>query len=210
MILKIQYHIHFKNTYKSLFKFSKTDRNHITWWDIYVCQLGFICFFRFCSQFLLSKSIFCYFQVLAEASKKVFSSVKSKIVDFIIDQNDLINNSATEKKRSDKCPEWIKVLEPIRKQPTNVGAKIRNRVKKSLERGPPEWATEMLLKSISKDIYKGNAAGPTKVRALTSCFENLLTFFLGSSFALLFYEWADLVGFYTCRVVDKGVELLLV
>ncbi|XP_076947286.1 methyl-CpG-binding domain-containing protein 9-like [Bidens hawaiensis] len=101
--------------------------------------------------------------VLAEASKKVFSSVKSKIVDFIIDQKDLnINNSATEKKRTDKCPEWIKVLEPIRKQPTNVGAKIRNRVKKSLERGPPEWATEMLLKSISKDVYKGNAAGPTK------------------------------------------------
>ncbi|KAI3731469.1 hypothetical protein L1987_62657 [Smallanthus sonchifolius] len=102
--------------------------------------------------------------VLAEASKKVFSSVQSKIVDFIIDKNDLnINDSAIEKKRTgNKCPEWIKVLEPIRKQATNVGAKIRNRIKKSLERRPPEWATEMLLKSISKDVYKGNAAGPTK------------------------------------------------
>ncbi|KAJ0815412.1 putative histone acetyltransferase chromatin regulator PHD family [Helianthus annuus] len=102
--------------------------------------------------------------VLAEASKKVFSSVKSRIVDFIIDKKDLnINNSAIDKKRNDnKCPEWIKLLEPIRKQPTNVGAKIRNRVKRSLEKGPPEWATEMLLKSISKDVYKGNAAGPTK------------------------------------------------
>ncbi|KAI7725684.1 hypothetical protein M8C21_000094 [Ambrosia artemisiifolia] len=102
--------------------------------------------------------------VLAEASKKVFSSVKSPIVDFIIDKKDLnINNSGIEKKRTDnKCPEWIKLLEPIRKQPTNVGAKIRNRVKRSLEKGPPEWATEMLLKSISKDVYKGNAAGPTK------------------------------------------------
>ncbi|KAI3795987.1 hypothetical protein L1987_38648 [Smallanthus sonchifolius] len=102
--------------------------------------------------------------VLAEASKKVFFSVKSKTFDFIIDKKDLnINDSAIEKKRTDnRCPGWIKVLEPIRKQPTNVGAKIRNRVKKSLEKGPPEWATEMLLKSISKNVYKGNAAGPTK------------------------------------------------
>ncbi|KAL8269079.1 hypothetical protein R6Q59_002877 [Mikania micrantha] len=102
--------------------------------------------------------------VLAEASKKVFSSVKSKIADIVIDKEDLnVSNFALEKKRTDnKCPGWIKVLEPIRKLATNVGAKIRDRVKKSLEKGPPEWATEMLLKSISKDVYKGNAAGPTK------------------------------------------------
>lgn len=108
----------------------------------------------------------CYSQVLAEASKKVFSSVKTKIVDFIIDKKDLnINNSAIETNSTGtKCPEWIKLLEPIRKQPTNVGAKIRNRVLRSLDRKPPLWATEMLLKSISKEVYKGNAAGPTKVR----------------------------------------------
>nr|XP_043612564.1 methyl-CpG-binding domain-containing protein 9-like [Erigeron canadensis] len=102
--------------------------------------------------------------VLAEASKKVFSSVKSKVVDFIIDKNELkINNSSIESKRSaSKCLDWIKVLEPIRKQPTNVGAKIRNQVKLSLGLSPPEWAAKMLLESISKEVYKGNAAGPTK------------------------------------------------
>ncbi|CAH1424256.1 unnamed protein product [Lactuca virosa] len=101
--------------------------------------------------------------ILAEASKKIFSSVKSKIGDFIIDNDLDVNDSVKETKRIDnKCPEWIKVLEPIRRQPTNVGARIRNRVFKSLEKDPPEWAKEMLLRSISKDVYKGNASGPTK------------------------------------------------
>ncbi|KAI3497704.1 hypothetical protein L1887_33196 [Cichorium endivia] len=101
--------------------------------------------------------------ILTEASKRIFSSMKSKIGDFVIDKDLDINESVTKTKRTDnKCPEWIKVLEPIRRQPTNVGARIRNRVFKSLEKDPPEWAKEMLLRSISKDVYKGNASGPTK------------------------------------------------
>ncbi|XP_071709298.1 methyl-CpG-binding domain-containing protein 9-like, partial [Rutidosis leptorrhynchoides] len=101
--------------------------------------------------------------VLTEASKQILSSVKSKVVDFIIDKKDLNTNLSIETKRSNKQrPEWIKILEPIRKQPTNVGAKIRNQIKMSLEKRPPEWAKKMLLESISKEVYKGNAAGPTK------------------------------------------------
>lgn len=127
----------------------------------------FVCVFvnYFFNSYPLRLSL-CCFQILAEASKKIFSSVKSKIGDFVIDNDLDVNDCVRETKRIDnKCPEWIKVLEPIRRQPTNVGARIRNRVFKSLEKDPPEWAKEMLLRSISKDVYKGNASGPTKVRA---------------------------------------------
>ncbi|GJZ89972.1 bromodomain-containing protein [Tanacetum coccineum] len=100
---------------------------------------------------------------IAEASKKIFSSVKSKIVDVVIDLKDLdIDESAIETKRTDDKPEWIDRLEPIQNLATNVGAKIRNRIRDSLNKGPPGWAAEMLRESISKDVYKGNAAGPTK------------------------------------------------
>ncbi|XP_024988159.1 methyl-CpG-binding domain-containing protein 9-like isoform X2 [Cynara cardunculus var. scolymus] len=102
--------------------------------------------------------------VLAEASEKIFSSVNSKFVNFIIDKNDLnIRDSATETNRTDNgCPKWIEVLEPVRKLPTNVGAKLRKCVYESLKQQPPPWAVEMLVNSISKDVYKGNASGPTK------------------------------------------------
>ncbi|ONK63729.1 uncharacterized protein A4U43_C07F18310 [Asparagus officinalis] len=61
-------------------------------------------------------------------------------------------------------PEWAQPLEPVRKLPTNVGARIRNCVYSSLEKSPPEWAKEILEYSISKEVYKGNASDPTKIR----------------------------------------------
>lgn len=60
-------------------------------------------------------------------------------------------------------PEWALLLEPVRKLPTNVGARIRKCVNDALEKGPPEWAKKILEHSISKGVYKGNASGPTKV-----------------------------------------------
>ena len=60
-------------------------------------------------------------------------------------------------------PEWAQLLEPVRKLPTNVGAQIRKCVNNALEKGPPEWAKKILEHSISKEVYKGNASGPTKV-----------------------------------------------
>lgn len=60
-------------------------------------------------------------------------------------------------------PEWAQVLEPVRKLPTNVGTRIRKCVYDALERDPPEWAKKILEHSISKEVYKGNASGPTKV-----------------------------------------------
>ena len=60
-------------------------------------------------------------------------------------------------------PDWAKVLEPVRKLPTNVGTRIRNCVYEALDRKPPEWARKILEHSISKEVYKANASGRTKV-----------------------------------------------
>ncbi|KAI3726036.1 hypothetical protein L1987_65833 [Smallanthus sonchifolius] len=59
-------------------------------------------------------------------------------------------------------PEWAKVLDPVKKLPTNVGSRIRNCVYEALKKNPPEWAKKQLEASISKDVYKCNASGPTK------------------------------------------------
>lgn len=60
-------------------------------------------------------------------------------------------------------PEWALPLEPVKKLPTNVGTRIRKCIYDALERNPPEWAKKVLEHSISKEVYKGNASGPTKV-----------------------------------------------
>lgn len=69
-------------------------------------------------------------------------------------------------------PAWAIVLEPVRKLATNVGARIRNCVRDALEMNPPDWARETLEWSISKEVYKGNASGPTK-RAVLSVLEKV-------------------------------------
>lgn len=66
-----------------------------------------------------------------------------------------------------EVPDWARVLEPVRKLPTNVGARIRRLVNESLGKNPPDWAKKILEHSISKEVYKGNASGPTKVLLLS-------------------------------------------
>lgn len=112
--------------------------------------------------------------VLAEASKKIFTSMNSKVVDFIIDQkeNDTGDSIKDTNMIDDDSPEWIQALEPVRKLPTNVGARIRRCIHESLQKNPPEWAKEILEHSISKEVYKGNASGPTK-RAVISVLEKV-------------------------------------
>lgn len=72
-------------------------------------------------------------------------------------------------------PEWAQPLEPVRKLPTNVGTRIRKCIYNSLEKNPPEWAKEILEHSISKEVYKGNASGPTKVNNPLFVFPMLYT-----------------------------------
>ncbi|KAG8366145.1 hypothetical protein BUALT_Bualt17G0045500 [Buddleja alternifolia] len=106
--------------------------------------------------------------VLQDAMKEIFGSLKSK--------NEIV--TVFEGESDDKCaptvevndgviPEWAQVLEPVRKLPTNVGARIRRCINEALEKNPPEWAKKILEHSISKEVYKGNASGPTK-RAVIS------------------------------------------
>ncbi|KAF7078718.1 hypothetical protein CFC21_083104 [Triticum aestivum] len=64
-------------------------------------------------------------------------------------------------------PDWAEPLEPVRKLPTNVGTRIRKCVYEALDRKPPEWARKILEHSISKEVYKGNASGPTKKAVLS-------------------------------------------
>lgn len=103
--------------------------------------------------------------MLAEASKQIFGNLSKG--------NDVLTIEVEESAESNSCeigaasepyiPDWAKALEPVRKLPTNVGTRIRKCVYDALEKHPPEWARKILEHSISKEVYKGNASGPTKV-----------------------------------------------
>lgn len=103
-------------------------------------------------------------QLLAEARKQIFGSVDRENVLTLEDEgSDATNTSEKNLVNDGNVPEWAKVLEPVRKLPTNVGTRIRKCVYEALEKDPPEWARKVLEHSISKEVYKGNASGPTKV-----------------------------------------------
>lgn len=108
---------------------------------------------------------FCYSQLLAEATKQIFGSAHSADNGSSVEHNksDTIVGCKTVTVNNGETPEWAQALEPVRKLPTNVGARIRNCVYSALEKDPPEWAKKVLEHSISKEVYKGNASGPTKV-----------------------------------------------
>ncbi|CAN0924022.1 Methyl-CpG-binding domain-containing protein 9 [Linum grandiflorum] len=106
---------------------------------------------------VLSSSIPCSEEVEdealldAEAAKKIFCSNDS---DELPCEKVNLN--------SDDIPDWARVLLPAKTLATNVGARIRKLVNEALAKNPPEWAKRELERSISKMVYKGNAAGPTK------------------------------------------------
>lgn len=104
--------------------------------------------------------------MLAEAKKKVLGPLKQEDSILSFEEESIgLSNEAENMTLSDSysLPDWALVLEPVRKLPTNVGTRIRNRVNDALSKDPPEWARDILLHSISKEVYKGNASGPTKV-----------------------------------------------
>jgi hypothetical protein len=78
-------------------------------------------------------------------------------------KSDASGGCKTPKVNNGEILEWAQALEPVRKLPTNVGARIRRCVYNALEKNPPEWAKKVLEHSICKEVYKGNASGPTKV-----------------------------------------------
>ncbi|PON43794.1 Methyltransferase [Trema orientale] len=107
--------------------------------------------------------------LLAEATKQIFGSVDREDDVLTLEDDEPDATGASEKNLSNdgNTPEWAKVLEPVRKLPTNVGTRIRKCVYEALERDPPEWARKILEHSISKEVYKGNASGPTKKAVLS-------------------------------------------
>ncbi|GFQ05932.1 methyl-cpg-binding domain-containing protein 9 [Phtheirospermum japonicum] len=112
--------------------------------------------------------------ILADATKEIFGSMKSKNEIITVCERESDDNGAaqTVEVNDGVVPEWAQVLEPVRKLPTNVGARIRRCINEALEKNPPEWAKRILEHSISKEVYKGNASGPTK-RAVISVLGNL-------------------------------------
>ncbi|XP_055960953.1 methyl-CpG-binding domain-containing protein 9 isoform X2 [Mercurialis annua] len=113
--------------------------------------------------------------LLAEATKQIYGSLSmEKDVLTIEDEETAASNSCGKNNVNDgNIPEWVQLLEPVRKLPTNVGTRIRKCVNNALEKCPPEWAKKRLEHSISKGVYKGNASGPTK-KAVISVLEDVL------------------------------------
>ncbi|KAJ4961937.1 hypothetical protein NE237_021847 [Protea cynaroides] len=107
--------------------------------------------------------------LLAEATKRICGSVKRENDVWTVDckDSDATGASETISVNDRIIPEWAQMLEPVKKLPTNVGTRIRKCIYDALEKGPPEWAKKILEHSISKEVYKGNASGPTKKAALS-------------------------------------------
>ncbi|GMG99338.1 hypothetical protein Nepgr_001178 [Nepenthes gracilis] len=106
---------------------------------------------------------------LAEALKRIYGSLNSDNDFLTIEEDEPDSTPASGRMGiSDGCiPDWAQALEPVKKLPTNVGTRIRKCVYEALEKGPPEWAKTILEHSISKEVYKGNASGPTKKAVLS-------------------------------------------
>ncbi|XP_014510912.1 methyl-CpG-binding domain-containing protein 9 [Vigna radiata var. radiata] len=108
-------------------------------------------------------------QLLAEATKKIFGSLNRQSDVLTMEEEESDAKVASEKNLANdgNVPEWAQMLEPVRKLPTNVGTRIRKCVYDALGKDPPEWARKKLEHSISKEVYKGNASGPTKKAVLS-------------------------------------------
>ncbi|PKA59305.1 Methyl-CpG-binding domain-containing protein 9 [Apostasia shenzhenica] len=106
--------------------------------------------------------------LLAEAERQISDSVKENAEQLQVDCKDseTVGDYQTIVVTTSTLPEWAQLLEPVKKLPTNVGTRIRRCIYSALEKDPPEWAKEILLHSISKEVYKGNASGPTKKAVL--------------------------------------------
>ncbi|XP_065877464.1 methyl-CpG-binding domain-containing protein 9 [Euphorbia lathyris] len=107
--------------------------------------------------------------LLAEATKQIYGSLSIEKDVLTIEEEATDPCGSSENNCVNDCiiPEWAKVLEPVKRLPTNVGTRIRNCVNDALTKDPPEWAKKRLEHSISKGVYKGNASGPTKKAVLS-------------------------------------------
>lgn len=121
--------------------------------------------------------------MLAESTKQIFASFNRENDVLTIEEEVSDGGAGANEKNlgnGSNTPVWAQVLEPVRKLPTNVGTRIRKCVYEALDKDPPEWARKILEHSISKEVYKGNASGPTKVFSSVTLLLLNLCFFPGS------------------------------
>ncbi|KAL2897053.1 Methyl-CpG-binding domain-containing protein 9 [Bienertia sinuspersici] len=106
--------------------------------------------------------------LLAEARKRIYGCLSSGDDHLVMEEDDPepVGASGAMNSGEGNIPEWAQALEPVRKLPTNVGTRIRKCVYEALNKNPPDWARKILQHSISKEVYKGNASGPTKFKDL--------------------------------------------
>ncbi|KAL0377440.1 UNVERIFIED_CONTAM: Methyl-CpG-binding domain-containing protein 9 [Sesamum radiatum] len=105
--------------------------------------------------------------LLAEAINKIYGSLYDDNERLATDDLDSDKETMSRIVVNEEVPGWVRELEPIKNLKTNVGSKIRNCINNSLAKEPPEWARKVLDNSISKEVYKANASGPTKKLALS-------------------------------------------
>ncbi|KAK6129315.1 hypothetical protein DH2020_036923 [Rehmannia glutinosa] len=106
-------------------------------------------------------------QLLAAAVNVIYGSLyvdNDKLA--VDDQETEEKNTRQSPMLNERIPGWVQELEPVRSLKTNVGSRIRTCIHNSLAKEPPAWAREFLEHSISKEVYKSNASGPTKKLAL--------------------------------------------
>ncbi|KAL0350995.1 UNVERIFIED_CONTAM: Methyl-CpG-binding domain-containing protein 9 [Sesamum radiatum] len=106
------------------------------------------------------------YELLAAAIKKIYGTLYDDNERLATDDLDSDKGTMSRMVVNEEVPGWVQELEPIKKLKTNVGSKIRNCINNSLAKEPPEWARKVLDNSISKEVYKANASGPTKKLAL--------------------------------------------
>ncbi|XP_048128819.1 methyl-CpG-binding domain-containing protein 9 isoform X2 [Rhodamnia argentea] len=107
--------------------------------------------------------------LLAEASKQILGSMSKENEFLTLEVEESAGPDAVEKNSAGdgNLPDWAQALVPVKKLPTNVGTRIRKCVHDALAKDPPDWAKKILEHSISKEVYKGNASGPTKKAVLS-------------------------------------------
>ena len=78
---------------------------------------------------------------------------------------------------------WVVVSESVF---TRIWPRIKKCVYEALAKDPPEWAKNILEHSTSKEVYKGNASGPTKVLFV-------LFFLVGNLYGSVFFSAPSII-----------------
>ncbi|KAL3624236.1 hypothetical protein CASFOL_033052 [Castilleja foliolosa] len=103
--------------------------------------------------------------LLATSTNRIYGSLNADSDMLAVDDLDSVEKNTKLDQSTvlnEGIPVWVQDLEPVKGLKTNNGAKIKKCIMNSFKTGAPDWAREILEHAISKEVYKGNASGPTK------------------------------------------------